>query len=460
MKNNDIGREELWLFSAVVKWGCLAMITGVIVGIAASVFINTLHEACDFVARLGKYKLLAIFPGFFVSYMLVRVYSRDAKVNVVSAIHNDFGTVDLRAIPLRLLSTIATISCGGATGKESPCASIGAGAMYAFSKLLDFDDTDKRKLVTIGSAAGISAVFGTPIAGAIFGVEILYMGELHYEVLFSSLISGVISSLMAGYFNAGGLPMIAIPIPQLAPRFLFESLLCGIVFGVVAMLHVELLERTRNGFLTLRVPHKAKPFIGAAAVALITFLFGDFYGGLNNQLTTAALFGARVPDAAFALKSIALALTLGCGGSGGVIMPTMFVGATAGSCLAFYLGFNMQAASALGFVALLAGATNTPVACTILAMELFGSQIAPFAGIACFAAYMIAGHRSLYTGQLILQPKTDMFVSKKDARGRPQITQRFETIPYSRIIKFKYNKTKKNLRLGRKKKNEKFRKDN
>jgi len=448
MKESHIYREELWLVSAVVKWTLLALLTGVIVGFAASFFINVLSEACNLVSRLGKYKLLAIFPGFFVSYMLVRVYSRDAKVNVVRAIHDDFGAVDLKAIPLRLLATISTISCGGATGKESPCASIGAGLMYAFSDLFNLDHTDRRKLVTIGSAAGISAVFGTPIAGAVFGVEILYMGELHYDVLLSALIAGVVSSMCANFLNIGGLPAIEIAVPELLPRYLLESVFCGLFFGVLAMLHIELLERFRKGFLTLNVPHKAKPLLGAAGVAVLTLVFGDFYGGLNGQLTVASLFGGRVPDAAFAVKSLALALTLGCGGSGGVIMPTMFVGATSGSFLAYYLGMNMQAVSALGFVALLAGATNTPVACTILAMELFGARFAPFAGIACCAAYMIAGHRSLYTGQLIVRPKSELFLRKKDEKGNSEIVERFENIPYSRVVKFTYNRTKHQLGFG------------
>ena len=452
LKRQQLGREQVWLLSAVVKWTFLALITGALVGFATSVFINLLHDACHFVAGFGKYKLLLIFPGFFASYMLVRVYTRDAKVDVVSAIHNDFGAVDIKAIPLRLLSTIATISCGGATGKESPCASIGAGIMYGFSRIFELDDKDMRKLVTIGSAAGISAVFGTPIAGAVFGVEILYMGEMLYDVLLPSFIAGVVSSMLAGAMKVGALPSIAISIPAVEPKIIVWSVVCGAFFGLIAMLHVELLKYFVRGFRKLKIPHKLKPLIGASALCLIALVFGDFYGGLNNQLLVAALYGAPVSNLAFVLKSLALALTLGCGGNGGVIMPTMFVGATCGSFFAYYLGLNMQAVSAMGFVALLAGATNTPIACTILAMELFGAKIAPFAAIACCTAYMVVGHRSLYTGQLMLRPKTELFVRREDEQGNSEIVQRFEAIPYSRILKFQYQKTKKKFRLHRRKK--------
>ena len=452
MKTKEIGREQVWLISAVVKWTFLALLTGALVGFATSVFINLLNDAWNFVSGFGKYKLLFIFPGFFVSYMLVYVYSRDAKVNVVEAIHSDFGAVELSAIPLRLLSTISTIACGGATGKESPCASIGAGVMYGFSRLFNLDSRDMQKLVIIGSAAGISAVFGTPIAGAVFGVEILYMGEMLYDVLLPSFVAGVVSSMLAGALHAGSLPSIPISIPQIEPKIIVISVLCGVFFGIVAMLHVELLHRTVRAFKKMKVPHKLKPLLGASLVALITFAFGDFYGGLNNQLTTAALFGARVPDFAFAIKSAALALTLGCGGNGGVIMPTMFVGATAGSCIAYYFGLNMQAVSAMGFVSLLAGATNTPIASTILAMELFGAKFAPFAAIACCTAYMVVGHRSLYSGQRMLRPKTAFFMRREDGEGNAEIVERLENVSYARLLRHSYNETKMKLHIRRKKK--------
>ncbi len=448
MRSSKIEREEVWLISAVIKWTFLALLTGALVGFAASVFINLLTDAYRFVYGFGRHRLLFLFPGFLVSYLLVHVYTRDAKVNVVSAIHNNFGAVDIKAIPVRLFATIVTIACGGATGKESPCASIGAGIMYTLSRLFDLDDTDMRKLVTIGSAAGISAVFGTPLAGAVFGVEILYMGELHYEVLLPSFIAGIISSMVAGIMHAVTLPSVAIHIPSVNPLIIVRSVACGVFFGIVAMLHVELLCRTSAWFKNMKMPHVCKPLTGALAVAAITLVFGDFYGGLNSQLTEAALFGRRVPDLSFALKSAALALTLGCGGSGGIIMPTMFVGATAGSFIAYYLGLDMQAVSAMGFVALLAGATNTPIASTILAMELFGAKFAPFAAIACCTAYVVVGHRSLYTGQR-LQPKTTFFVSREGKDGSTQIVQRFENIPYTRIIKRQYAGAKRRLRLHR-----------
>lgn len=442
---DDISREEIWLLSATVKWALLALVTGAVVGCGASAFIRLISWAWDITAKLGKFNYLVLFPGLLVSYVLVRVYTRDAKVNVVEAIHNDFGAVDLRAIPARLLATVITIATGGSSGRETPCAMIGAGLMYALSIVFKADERDCKKLVIIGSAAGISAVFGTPIAGALFGVEILYMGEMLYDVLFPAFIAGVVSSMIAGYFNCGHLPFVSVAIPAVGPGLVVTSVLIGIFFGLIAMLHVECIQRIHKGFHELNVPRWTKPLIGAAVLVIVALIFGPHYMGLHEDIIVDALSGKHVPMFSFLIKSFALAVTLGCGGSGGMLMPTMFVGAAAGSAVAQMFGLNPAVTSAIGFVALLAGATNTPIASTILAMELFGAPIAPFAGIACCGAYIVAGHRSLYSGQKMVRPKADLFVHKKNEEGEDEIVNRFEDIPYSKLIKFQLRETKKKI---------------
>ncbi len=149
--------------------------------------------------------------------------------------------------------------------------------------------------------------------------------------------------------------------------------------------------------------------------------------------------GGNIPIAAFALKSFAMAITLSCGGSGGVLTPTLFVGAAAGSLFANLFGLDPSIASALGLAGVLAGSTNTPIASTILAMELFGAPIAPFAGLVCAVSYVVAGHRSLYPSQVMLRPKARTFV-RRSVDGKSRITGRFEGLSYGRIIRFHLEK--------------------
>lgn len=433
---NRLGRDELWLLCSIIKWSIFSVGTGLVVGSAAAAFLFALAWSIETVAKLGTLRYLMLFPGLLMSWYLVRVFTKGAKVNVVEAIHNDFGAVSLRAIPVRLAATILTIASGGSTGKEAPCATIGAGIMYALSRIFNLDDSDRKKLVIIGSSAGISAVFGTPIAGAIFGVEILYMGQMLYDVLLPSFLAGIVSSMTTAYWGAGHLPFIDIVIPRFDLNMIWWSILTGVAFGVISLMHIEGIHAADRAFKSLKTPEWCKPLIGGGVLLFVAVVFGTHYAGLNEDVVIDALEGKNVPTLAFFLKSFALSVTLACGGSGGVLMPTMFVGAAAGSLLAKMLGLDMAATSAIGFVAVLAGSTNTPIASTILAMELFGAPIAPFAGIACTVSYIFTGHRSLYSGQLMLRPKARMFVHRKDENGRDVIVGRFEDVSYGRLLRF------------------------
>lgn len=441
---NRISREEIWLLSSVAKWSVFATVTGIVVGSAAAGFINLLAWSSAVVARLGMFRFFALFPGLLISYYCVRIFTKGARVNVVKAIHNDFGEIEISAIPVRLFATVITIASGGSAGKEGPCATIGAGIMDLLSRIFDLNAEDKKKLVTIGSAAGISAVFGTPLAGAIFGIEMLYMGEIFYNVLFPVFIAGIISSMTALYWGAGHLPFVAVNVAGESLPLLFWSLILGVLFGVIALCHVECIHRIDRAFQKMNVPHWTKPLIGAAILFVTALVFGDHYFGLKSDIVTDALNGKNIQPVAFILKSLALSVTLGCGGTGGVLMPTMFVGAAAGSVIARVLGINMAAASALGFVSLLAGATSTPIASTVLAIELFGGHMAPFAGISCCTAYVIAGHRSLYSGQL-MRPKTDLFVQKVRPDGTDVVVERFHNIPFRRVARFQFRQVRKKI---------------
>ena len=441
----ELVRDELWLVSSITKWISFAIVTGLFVGSAAAGFLYILDTSVHFISSLGFWHYLLIFPGLLLSYFLVHFFTNGEKVDVEEAIHENAGAVSLTAIPIRLVSTVITIAAGGSAGKEGPCAQIGAGLMYAVSRILKLDDYDMKRLVICGTASGISAVFGTPITGAIFGVEILYAGPMFYDALIPALIGGIVSSMTAAYWGAGHLPAFMIGIPDLAPHMVMLSIAAGVFFGIVSMLHIECLHTVRKIFKTLAAPDWCKPIIGGALLLLLSLIFGTHYLGLGDEMIVAAVSGEHVPIFAFILKSLAMSITFGCGGNGGVLTPTLFVGAASGAFLANLLGLDQSVFSALGLVAVLAGSTNTPIASTVLAMELFGSAVAPFAGIACAVSYVITGHRSLYPGQLMLRPKARTFVSRKNAEGGSEIVSRFDGVSIGRLINFHIKEAKKRI---------------
>lgn len=188
--------EQSVLFISVMKWVVLATAVGAIVGLSTSGFLIALNVSIRFTNRF-PYFFLLLPVAFLLSAMIIRVFAPDAKGHgtekVIEAVHKRSGKIDGAVVPVKLIATIITLAMGGSAGKEGPCAQIGGGLCSLFSDLFRFDAKDRKKLVICGISAGFAAVFGTPIGGAIFGVEVLFIGGLLYDVLLPSFIAGITS---------------------------------------------------------------------------------------------------------------------------------------------------------------------------------------------------------------------------------------------------------------------------
>jgi len=445
----QVFRDELWLVFSLLKWCFFSIIAGFVVGTVAAGFLISLDWSVKYMESFGWIHYLLLFPALLFCLYFIRILAPEAAGHgtekVIEAVHRKAGVIDLKVIPVKLIATIATIAAGGSAGKEGPCAQIGAGLMYGLSRIFRLDESDRKKLVICGISAGFSAVFGTPITGAIFGVEVLFVGQMFYDVLLPSIISGIVSCFTAAYLGAGHLPSFAVNVPYLQPHLIAWALFAGVFFGFVSVIHIECLETIEKKFKSLKIPLWQKPLLGAAILLFIGTVFGQRYLGLGLDTISSAVSGGHVPAGAFLIKSIAMAVTLSCGGSGGVLTPTLFVGAASGSFFGQVFGLDTSITSALGIAGVLAGSTNTPIASTILAMELFGAPIAPFAGIVSAVSYILAGHRSLYPSQIMIRPKTRIFVRRRDVDGQEKIVSRFEGVSFIRIARFYIEKIKKRI---------------
>ena len=181
--------EEAVLFIAVAKWVILATIIGIIAGVSTGVFLKTLNLCISYGSKY-PYSFLLLPFALFISASLTKYLAPEAEGHgtekVIEAVHKNSGKISPLAVPVKLVSTVITIALGGSAGKEGPCAQIGGGLSSLFADIFRFSDTDRKKLVICGISAGFAAVFGTPIAGAIFGVEVLFVGSILYEVLLPS----------------------------------------------------------------------------------------------------------------------------------------------------------------------------------------------------------------------------------------------------------------------------------
>ncbi len=419
--------EELAITISVLKWVALATCVGVIVGGSTAGFLKLLQISTESIGQYRWYFLL-LPVAFFASLGLVRWLAPEAEGHgtekVIEAVHERSGRIKLAVVPVKAVATIITIACGGSAGKEGPCAQIGAGLASAFAGLMRFDDHDRKKLVICGISAGFAAVFGTPIAGAIFGVEVLFAGGILYEVLLPSFIAGVTGyqiaySLGVSYFYH---PIDLVPV--FSEVFFAKIVLAGIVFGLCSVLLILALRFGIRLSRQIKIQPMIKAAVAGALMVCLTMMISDRYLGLGLDTIQDSLSGGLSNWYDFILKIIFTAITLSFGGSGGIVTPIFFVGATAGSGFAQLVGLDPATFAAIGMVCLLAGAANTPIAASILAVELFGTKIAPYATVACVISFLVTGHRSVYPSQILSirkSPSIRIEVGRIMEQARPQL---------------------------------------
>lgn len=397
--------EESVLFVSVAKWFVLASAVGVLVGIGTAVFLRCLEWTTAWTNQYTYY-FVALPLALFATAFLIEHLAPDAHGHgtdkVIEAVHHRSGFIKARVVPVKLAGTVITLAFGGSAGKEGPCAQIGAGLSSIFAGVLRLVDQDRRKLVICGISAGFATVFGTPIAGAVFGIEVLYCGSILYDVLLPSFVSGTIGYQVA---SALGVQYQYHPVdfvPAFSEAFFIKVALSGVFFGMCAFLLIEAFGRAENISERLSMWKPSKAIIGGAVLVGLTLLVGSrMYLGLGLDTIDGVLKGKAVPWYAFALKIVFTVVTLGFGGSGGVVTPIFFVGATSGSLFGTLAGLDPATFAAIGMAAALAGAANTPIAASIMVVELFGPTIAPYSAIACVVSFLITGHRSVYPAQIL-----------------------------------------------------------
>ncbi len=406
--------EESVLFISVLKWVILATGIGMAVGLSTTVFLKILDFSISHI-QVSPYSFLLLPIGLFISALAVQYLSPDAKgygtEKVIEAVHKHSGKMSAVVAPVKLFATIVTTATGGSVGQVGPCAQIGGALSSLFADILKFDANDRKKLVICGISAGFASVLGAPIAGAIFGVEVLFIGSILYEVLLPSFISGMIGYQISSYFGINYFQYHQDFIPAFSEMFFLKVVLAGIFFGICAAVLIEILKGIDKlaGRINLWAPLKA--LAGGAILVGLTFLTSTNYLGLGLETLKIAISGAKIVPYAFIMKALFTGITFGFGGSGGIITPILFMGAVAGSVFGDFLELNRGTFAAIGMVGVLAGAANTPIAASILAMELFGLEIAPYAAVACVVSFLMTGHRSVFPTQIMgLQKSSSVHV--------------------------------------------------
>lgn len=417
----------------LVRWGVLLTPLAALVGSACALFLWTLEEATAF--RWENEWIIVFLPlaGIGVGGMY-RVLGQDVEAGnnlIVDRIHRPGAGVPARMAPLILVGTVVTHLFGGSAGREGTAVQIGGGIAGGLNHWLRLSPEELRVFLMAGVAAGFGAVFGTPLAGAIFAMEVIAIGRMEYgaliPVLFASLGADFVTSVWGAHHThysvatvrgtGGTLPFDA--------WLMAKAVAAGVVFGLVAMAFGELTHGLAGIYRRFISSPLLRPAVGGALVVGLAWAIGSTaYLGLGvtnpeggTSIVSSFEEGGAAPFA-WAWKMVFTALTLASGFKGGEVTPLFFIGASLGNVLADLLRAPADLFAALGFVAVFAGAANTPLACAVMGIELFGAENGTYMAVACFVSYFVSGHRGIYLSQRVAVPKHRRLENHREATLR------------------------------------------
>lgn len=397
--------EQLPLLLYLCKWLFLSVLSGACIGSASALLLVSLEWATQY--REHHLWIIALLPvaGLLIGLMYHYWAGTASRGNnyLIEEIRSPHDIIPFRMAPL-VIGTVLTHLFGGSAGREGTGVQMGGAIADQFSRLFRMRRRDHRLMVAIGISAGFASVFGTPLAGAVFGLEVIVVGRMRYEAILPSFLSAAVASMVCHAWGVEHTHYVVPEVPFPDASNLLWTIGAGILFGLAAMLFSRSIGFWSGMAKRISYP-PFRPLIGGLVIAAAVWMMGTTkYIGLGVP-TIVASFSEQQMWYDFLLKILFTTFTIGVGFKGGEVTPLFFVGATLGSALSAVVPLPMGLLAGIGFVAVFAGATNTPIACTLMGIELFGAEPGLYLGIACVVAYLFSGHTGIYTAQLIGSPK-------------------------------------------------------
>ncbi len=376
-------------FSAqLVKWILIIAIIGLIAGVSSAFFLTTLNWATKF--RETHLWMIVFLPvAGLATGLLYYYYGKEITAGnklLIKTIHEPKGIIPVLMAPMIYICTILTHLFGGSAGREGTALQITASLADQFSKPFSLSIEERKILLLAAVAAGFGAVFGTPIAGAIFALEFCQIKKINAKTFLVVLAASILGDSTAKLLNTKHTSYTIDTIPSIGFTEIIYVIVAGIAFGLCAVFFSTSMQKLSSLFKKYIVFTPLQPIIGGFLIAIAVWVLGTTkYIGLGIP-TIVEAFNTTLPYYDFILKMAFTILTLAAGFKGGEATPLFFIGAALGNCLSLFIPLPFALLSGMGFVAVFAGAMNTPLACAIMAVELFGIQAGFYAALACFTA--------------------------------------------------------------------------
>lgn len=402
-----IAKKILTLF----KWAFLSFLVAILAGTSSAAFLLGLHYVGDF--RDAHVWIISLMPlgGLAVGLSYYYLGSTVEKGNnqLINEFHTPQKPVPFRMAPLVAIGTLLTHLVGGSAGREGTAVQMATSLSDQAGRFFTKDHDDRKTLLICGVSAGFASVFGTPLAGAVFALEVFIIGRMSYEFILPAFLSAImadhISRLALSFFQYQHTHYMIQEIAPLTFFNIFLAVTAGSIFGITA----QFFSRTSHFFGQLfkeKISYAPlRPFFGGLILVFAYWALDDNrYAGLGISYIEEAFVIPSQPWE-FLLKLVLTGLTLGAGFKGGEVTPLFYVGAALGSALSLLLPLPIGLLAGMGFVSVFSAATNTPLAGLLMGIELFGIEAGIYLALAEITAYLASGHKGIYSSQLIGTPK-------------------------------------------------------
>ncbi len=389
-----------------LRWLIYGSLTGMVCGLVGALFHVGIDVVTDWRQSTGWLLFLLPFAGLLIVFLYHRAgLHHDPGTNLVLTSIQGQKHIPLKMAPLIFCGTILTHLCGGSSGRVGAALQIGGSIGEGLGHIFRLKESDIKIIIICGMSAVFATLFGTPVAAAVFTMEVISVGVLHYSAFVPSIVSAAIAYGITQQWDVTEAVFPTLFVSGYSVLLILKIILLAMICGAVSILFCVVMHRSVALFTRLIPNDYIRVFAGGCAVILCTLLVGtDFYNGHGSDVLLLAMTGA-VPAFAFLVKIGFTALTLGTGFKGGEIAPALFVGATLGSTLAPILQIDPAIGAAVGMIALFCGVVNCPLASIIFSVELFGSECLLLFCIACAVSYVFSGYYGLYSSQKIMYDK-------------------------------------------------------
>ncbi len=392
----------------IAQWIGLGALVGLLCGAGSAAFFLLLERATTF--REGHEWIVYTLPvaGGFIGLLYERwgTSIRGGNNLVLDTIHAGDAQIPLRMAPMVVIGTVLTHLFGGSAGREGTAVQVGASLADEIAHRFHCGKDARRQLLAAGIAGGFGSVFGTPIAGMLFGLEVVAIGRMEYGALLPALVAALVGDWVTRRLGVIHTHYPQIAYVELTPLVLGKLVVIGVAMAGATIAFVELTHRLKR-LLETRIPRlPLRMLVGGVAIVVMWKLVGtNDYLGLGVDTIVRAFRDPGLPSYAFAAKLIFTAVTLASGFLGGEVTPLFFVGATLGSVLARLLGLPLELGAGVGIAAVFGAGANTPISLSIMAVELVGGAAFPHVVIVTVIAYLLSGHRSIYPSQRMFRRK-------------------------------------------------------